>query len=269
MQLFENETLNISEIKSVVRTNTQTEGNSKKVFRYGPIGGCTIPHYEIIYHISSESIKHFGGFDLRSTPETITFLPKRNRVDYYIECIKFGESIDIFFDTPDSMPDVPLVFKANTPELKVLFEQLHSIWIAKPNGYYTKSMSIFYKIIHLIATKQNPYSPSSKLKQLRPASEYLEKNFLQANFDYVRLAEICGLSYSYFKKLFILKYGIPPRQYVNMKKIEYAKEMLSTKQYSISTVAFTCGFESIYYFSATFKKATGVSPSFYLKNAKK
>lgn len=184
---------------------------------------------------------------------------------YQVECIQFGECIDIFFDTPSEMPNEPLVIQATTSELKVLFEKLHSIWTAKAEGYYAKAMHIFYRIIYLIAIKQESYVPTSKLKQLQPALEYLEENFLQPSFDYAHLADLCNLSYSYFKKLFLMKYHIPPIQYVTLKKIEYAKEMLSTKQYSVSTVAYTCGFENIYYFSATFKKIVGVPPSQYQK----
>jgi AraC-like DNA-binding protein len=44
-------------------------------------------------------------------------------------------------------------------------------------------------------------------------------------------------------------------------RIEIAKNMLYSGEYSVSQVAEQCGFSDIYYFSKAFKKAVGVNPS--------
>ena len=47
--------------------------------------------------------------------------------------------------------------------------------------------------------------------------------------------------------------------------MEKAKELLITGHYTVSEIAYECGFENVYYFSNVFKKIVGVSPTAYRK----
>ena len=55
--------------------------------------------------------------------------------------------------------------------------------------------------------------------------------------------------------------GKTPRQYINDRRIERAKEILLSYDIPISAVAARTGFEDPLYFSKAFSKATGMSPS--------
>ena len=46
------------------------------------------------------------------------------------------------------------------------------------------------------------------------------------------------------------------------------EKLLATTDYSLSVISHTCGFSSSSYFSQTFKKVAGVSPSSYRKTVK-
>ena len=48
-----------------------------------------------------------------------------------------------------------------------------------------------------------------------------------------------------------------PVKYVTALRLDHAKELLITGQYSVGEVAELCGFENVYYFSAVFKKTPG------------
>ena len=50
--------------------------------------------------------------------------------------------------------------------------------------------------------------------------------------------------------------------------LEKAEKLLATTDYSLSVISRTCGFSSSSYFSQTFKKITGVSPSCYRRTSK-
>ncbi|MFF2015480.1 AraC family transcriptional regulator [Paenibacillus sp. NPDC058177] len=76
------------------------------------------------------------------------------------------------------------------------------------------------------------------------------------------LAEIVHLHPNYFIPYFKKFVGVPPMQYVQLKRMEYAKRLLSYSDSSISSVAEQVGME-LAHFSKTFKKNTGVSPSAY------
>ena len=44
---------------------------------------------------------------------------------------------------------------------------------------------------------------------------------------------------------------------------KYAKELISTGDYSLKEIAFMCGYSDYKYFSSEFKQFTGISPSEY------
>ena len=91
----------------------------------------------------------------------------------------------------------------------------------------------------------------------------MSNHYCDYKFDYEEFVSLSGLSYSYFKKLFIQKYGMPPVKYVNSLKIKRACELLATNNFTVSEIAEICGFENTYYFSTVFKNYVGVSPKNY------
>ncbi|MFD1906995.1 helix-turn-helix domain-containing protein [Paenibacillus rhizoplanae] len=76
------------------------------------------------------------------------------------------------------------------------------------------------------------------------------------------LAERVHLHPNYFIPYFKKFIGVPPMQYVQLKRMELAKRQLSYTDFSISSIAEQVGME-LAHFSKVFKKSTGVSPSAY------
>ena len=77
------------------------------------------------------------------------------------------------------------------------------------------------------------------------------------------LAEIAGVSTVYFRKLFSSVMGVSPITYHHNLRIEKAKEMLKSDFGTLSDLAQSLGYPSLYDFSRDFKKHTGISPSKY------
>ncbi len=153
-------------------------------------------------------------------------------------------------------------------EIKNLFLKLYRTWFAKKDGYYYKSMKYTYNIIELIRKQQTGYNSPSKLSCLEPCEEYIYAHYCDYDFSYQELLSLSGLSYSYFKKLFIDKHGMPPVKYINRLKMIRACELLKSEKYRVNEIAQLCGFENTYYFSNFFKKHTGLSPLQYIKAQK-
>ena len=59
--------------------------------------------------------------------------------------------------------------------------------------------------------------------------------------------------------------GYPPNSFIINLKIEKAIEMIKASNYSMSDIAFACGFSSVQHFSSTFSQRIGVSPANYQK----
>lgn len=84
----------------------------------------------------------------------------------------------------------------------------------------------------------------------------------------ITLDDICNqlhLNKSYLSREFKFFTGINIVYYINQLRCEYAKKLLHSNTYSITEIGLMCGFETTQYFSNTFKKHIGVSPSMYLK----
>lgn len=79
------------------------------------------------------------------------------------------------------------------------------------------------------------------------------------------LAKISALSVSQFKQKFKKQMGIAPRQFINLQKIEYSKDLLQ-EGYSIRQISEMLNFVSNSYFTTVFKKFNSCTPSEYLRH---
>lgn len=79
------------------------------------------------------------------------------------------------------------------------------------------------------------------------------------------LAEHVGLSTGYLSKLFKKETGCSLSSYIQLQKIETAKNMLLYSEYSSSEIAMILAFPSQSYFTEVFRKTVGVPPAKFRK----
>lgn len=124
-------------------------------------------------------------------------------------------------------------------------------------------LSVFLQLV-IEASKEHRYHHAPDIEY---AITYISKH-LQDELLLDDLAELCDLSTSQFKQKFRRIVGMAPRNYINKKKIEYSKKLL-TQNMSITDVAMALNFATSSYFSTVFKKHTTQSPKEYQNNCKK
>jgi len=222
---------------------------------------------ELIYHFDGKEKVYFNGKVLETEENTIRFLPKGEVKEYIVDKQTPGECIDIFFDTDIPISNEAFIIKiTQSTTIANLFKKIFSIWVSKNDGYYFECISLIYKIFSELQ-KQN-YIPQNQYNLIKPAIEYVEENFLANKISVPFLADRCGISEAYLKKLFIKKFGMSPIKYIIRLKINHACDLLRTKQYSITQVSELCGYENVYYFSRQFKEYVGTSPSVFVERYK-
>jgi AraC-like DNA-binding protein len=80
-----------------------------------------------------------------------------------------------------------------------------------------------------------------------------------------RLAVEINVSVRQLQRIFKAELDMSPKQYTTILKLEKAASLLQNGQWTISEVAFKCGFADPSYFGAVFKKYFGKTPAEYKK----
>lgn len=109
----------------------------------------------------------------------------------------------------------------------------------------------------------NPASSAPALDiRISTAIEYICTN-LALDLNVERIAEQVFTSPSRFAHLFKQQTGQSVQQFVEVQRIERAKQLLAATGRPIQSIASDIGYASPFYFSLRFKKCTGDSPSQY------
>ena len=101
------------------------------------------------------------------------------------------------------------------------------------------------------------------MPKISPALHYIETNYTSETISLPYLAQLCGISEPHMRKLFNSACSVSPSVYIRHMRLNYAKELLRTGEYSVTTAALMAAFNNTTYFAREFKKATGVSPNKY------
>ena len=95
--------------------------------------------------------------------------------------------------------------------------------------------------------------------------EYIDQN-LGSEISVANLCAMTQLSRADFSSLFHRSCGLPPKQYISLRRISRAKYLLWRTKLSVKEIAEQCGYENKYFFYRIFKKYTGVTPRQYRRN---
>ena len=248
----------ITGINHVILVGKNEYPQNRIVFKHSVVSN------ELIYHFDGKSTVYFNGKVLETEENTIRFLPKGEVREYIVDKHIRGECIDIFFDTDIPLSDEAFVIKiTENTTIANLFKKLFAVWISKNDGYYFECISLLYKIFAEMQKKN--YIPQNQYDLIKPAIEYVEENFLANKISVPFLADRCGISEAYLKKLFIKKFGMSPIKHIIRLKINHACDLLCSKRYSVTQVAEICGYDNVYYFSRQFKEYVGTSPSDFVE----
>lgn len=146
-----------------------------------------------------------------------------------------------------------------------------NLWGGLQNAFYNlassdpaKQLCGYGAFVHFITQLVKSTDPAGSYSPcIQQVITYIEENIC-THLGLEDLAELAGLSLSGFKQKFRRETGITPREYINLLKIEKAKEYLSAGA-SVTETAFALDFSSSSYFSVLFRQMEDMPPSEYLK----
>ncbi|MBB6144459.1 AraC family transcriptional regulator [Silvibacterium bohemicum] len=106
------------------------------------------------------------------------------------------------------------------------------------------------------------YTTALSTAQLRRVIEQIHVH-IERDLTVAELAETAGLSAAYFSEAFRGATGYPPHQFVVRARVERAKELLRTTDWTIIEVAMACGFQSPQQLAKVFQRLLKATPTGY------
>ena len=133
------------------------------------------------------------------------------------------------------------------------------LWYQKHAGYKLTCSGVFMMILSMIIyptfqKTENPHVAAMK--------EYISLH-LDGDVSVNEIANVVNLSPSYCGALFIKQEGNTIHEFINIMRINCAKDLLADGVFSIGEVSNMVGYNDLFYFSKKFKLLTGTSPSEY------
>ena len=204
-----------------------------------------------------------------ATDNSLVVIPRGSTYSYKIlskqtECMQI--ELDIFYrQAPLEIAEHP--FPVNLQfdiSLSRIFEKIIDLYTYKPIGYTFSATSCLFKLFGVLVQNETKNAAEMQSK-ITPAVLYISQHYCE-KIKISKLAKLCLISESQLRRLFNSEYGVSPLQYKISLQIEAACNLLESGNCQISQIADMLGFDSVYEFSATFKRKMGKSPRKYLSD---
>ena len=245
----------------------------KNGYDFNPEKGRILQEYQLCY-ISEGS----GFFQSRSCPrckigggtmfllfpdEWHTYSPDKN-VGWKQYWIGFkGVNIDSRVKNGFLKPQMPLFHVGSNEDIIKLYQQ--AIHIALNEQAYFQIMlagivNHLLGFMYYIDNNRRLNKNQGLVDRINHARVWMQEA-LEEPLSIQEIAQKLGMSYSSFRKSFKEYAGLSPARYLQDIRLQRARELLCTTDLSVKEIAYRLHFETPAYFSAQFRKKTGVSPS--------
>lgn len=149
------------------------------------------------------------------------------------------------------------VFRNVSPHLSALFHRAASF---ENTATALERRILLFQILSDLPEKKS----ASDRGKIEPAVVRLTEH-PEENPSVGALAEACGMSQVYFRKLFRSEFGMAPAAYRNRLRLERAARYLEYGQISVQEISDTLGYGTASHFIKEFRQAYGMSPAKYRK----
>lgn len=160
--------------------------------------------------------------------------------------------------SPGSSFDSDMVIKpVNFSDFAKKCETLLHFWRSGAPTSRLRCTAVLYELIADVLENNLIDSVGAEMYHMvLPAIHYIDENYyMEITLD--RLARLCVMSKTNFRRVFSAVCGISPIQYLLEVRIRRANELLQQSSHTVSEIAQLCGFKDVEHFCRTFKKRTG------------
>lgn len=147
-------------------------------------------------------------------------------------------------------------------DLEMLRDAYFQTRVVEPERYQSMVtlLATFGEQLGMHAEKLAIHSEGDEPEAVVRARRFIEKN-LADPLPLPLVAKQAGLSESHFCRVFKAATGLTLTDYINRRRIEWAKKELLKPQARVSEIAFHIGYQSLSQFNRSFSRFTGNSPT--------
>jgi len=170
------------------------------------------------------------------------------------------------YDTLMQMPDFLLT---EHPEVyRNIFVKLCKFYDTRTRRDEIIQQSLILELIYTLSREAEHQTRQTATKAgfsfIEESLGYIKGN-LTEDLCLEEMAKRASVSPIYFHNCFKAAVGMTLREYVEEQRIKKAIHLLQTTAYSLTTIAFECGFSSQSYFSYVFKRKMETTPRQYIE----
>lgn len=181
--------------------------------------------------------------DERTSHIPIIMLTAKSRLDDKIEGLQIG--VDDYITKPFSAKELKVRVKNLIVQRKMLRDRFKKSTVIKPSEVTVLSIDQVF---------------------LEKIIKTIEANFENQDFTPESLANVVNMSVSQLNRKLNALIGQPAGQLMRSLRLHRAADLLKQKAGTISEICYQLDFNDPAYFSRTFKKQFGCSPTEYIKN---
>lgn len=221
-----------------------------------------IPYYSMLFVEDGIANYVVNDTKYRAKKGDILFVkPGSSRMATAVEMTCIGIDFILPSDQKIDLPD--LITWGDFEDFKIYFQDLKFEWLQQNPGFELKSSANLMLILHKLMFEKKQEAKNIHVELMK---KYIMENH-KSDLSVSSIAKVVSLSPVYCGSLFKKVENCTIAEFLSRVRINKAMTLLETGEYSVSETADECGFVDIYYFSNTFKKLVGVSPSKY-KNSR-
>ena len=222
------------------------------------------PCIELIYYLEGKGNVEISGTNVAfSMYDTIVYPAHKEHLDENISERK-REIICLWVDIPELVFEKPIRIHERNSALKNSFELVYQE--AKRECPKKELLEYAMKILLVTILREQEEARVGE-QPLDRILEYIQNHY-NRRITLEELAALEHISTSYLSRKFKQRTGQSVIFYINLLRIEKAKQLLMASGRDIGEIAYEVGFESPKYFHRVFKGVTGESPANFRKRYK-
>lgn len=172
-------------------------------------------------------------------------------------------------------PVTPVVHLSSTRDFSHIFDALLILWQEEAPAF--RGLQMLALTTQLLSLILQSWQQSGSIP--RPSAMMTSEDRFTQVINYMadhlnekisrdHLADIVGLHPVYFDRLFRQTYDVPPMQMLRDMRLERAKRLLESTDFTMETIAHTCGFGYSTSFVRVFQQKFGQTPGDYRQGLK-